>query len=100
MAYIYRGGSKPVPVSRLIDVTKHLDLIANSIVYTPNRAKQIISRAIDASGNCGCGPEGCSPEVVDDFATKALAEKLTGADVFRVTLTAFLDAYTFDTRRG
>ena len=30
---------------------------------------------------------------------KALAEKLTGADVFRITLTAFLDAHTFDTRR-
>ncbi len=99
MAYIYRGGSTPIPVSRMIDVTKHMDLIANSIVYTPNRAKQIISRAIDASGNCGCGPEGCSPGVVDDFAAKALAEQLTGADVFRVTLTAFLDAYTFDTRR-
>ena len=29
---------------------------------------------------------------------KALAEKLTGEDVFRVTLTSFLDAHTFDTR--
>ena len=31
--------------------------------------------------------------------TKALAARLTGSDVFRVTLTAFLDAYNFDTRR-
>ena len=61
MAYLYRGGEQPVPVSRLIDVTKHMDLIANSIVYTPHRAKQIVARAIDASGNCGCGPEGCGP---------------------------------------
>ena len=99
LAYLYRGGSKPVPVSQLIDVTKHMDLIANSIVYTPQRAKQIVSRAIDASGNCGCGPDGCGPEVGDDFADKALAETLSGADVFRVTLTAFLDAHTFDTRR-
>jgi hypothetical protein len=29
----------------------------------------------------------------------ALSERLTGADVFRVTLTAFLDAHTFDVRR-
>jgi 7,8-dihydro-6-hydroxymethylpterin dimethyltransferase len=99
MAYLYRGGSRPVPVSRLIDVTKHMDLVANSIVYTPHRAKQIVARAIDASGNCGCGPEGCAPAAADDFAAKALAETLTGADVFRVTLTAFLDAHTFDTRR-
>jgi 7,8-dihydro-6-hydroxymethylpterin dimethyltransferase len=99
MAYLYRGGKSPVPVSRLIDVTKHMDLVANSIVYTPHRAKQIVARAIDASGNCGCGPNGCAPAAADDFASKALAETLTGADVFRVTLTAFLDAHTFDTRR-
>lgn len=99
MAYLYRGGSAPVPVSRLIDVTKHMDLVANSIVYTPHRAKQIVARALDASGNCGCGPNGCAPPAADDFTAKALAETLTGADVFRVTLTAFLDAHTFDTRR-
>jgi hypothetical protein len=75
-----------------------MDLVANSIVYTPHRAKQIVARAIDTSGNCGCGPEGCGPPA-DDFAAKALAETLSGADVFRVTLTAFLDAHTFDTRR-
>jgi hypothetical protein len=88
-----------VPVSRLIDVTKHMDLVANSIVYTPHRARQIVSRAVDESGNCACGPEGCAPPAADDFVAKALADKLTGADVFRVTLTAFLDAHTFDTRR-
>ena len=30
----------------------------------------------------------------------ALAEKLTGEDVFRVTLTSFLDPHTFDTRQA
>jgi hypothetical protein len=30
---------------------------------------------------------------------KALAEKLNGSDVFRITLTAFLDVHNFDTRR-
>lgn len=29
----------------------------------------------------------------------ALTEKLTGAEVFRITVTAFLDAHTFDVRR-
>ena len=32
-------------------------------------------------------------------AREALAEKLSGTDVFRITLTAFLDTHTFDTRR-
>jgi hypothetical protein len=35
---------------------------------------------------------------LDEFVVRGLAEKLTGEDVFRVTLTSFLDAHTFDTR--
>jgi hypothetical protein len=101
MAYIYRGGNEPVPVSRLIDVPAHMDQIANSIVYTPARARQIVARALDASGACGCGPGGCgTPSDSPNFVAQALAEKLTGEDVFCVTLTSFLDAYTFDTRQA
>lgn len=92
MAYLYRGGPEVIPVGRMIDVTKHMDLVANSIVYTPARAKQIVAAA------CGCGPGGCGPSA-NGFVEKALAEALTGEDVFRVTLTGFLDAHTFDTRR-
>lgn len=102
MAYLYRGGDEPVPISRLIDVTKHMDQIANSIVYTPARARQIVARALDTAGGCGCGPGGCSDPVepnAREFTERALAEQLTGKDVFRVTLTSFLDAYTFDTRQ-
>ena len=56
---------------------------------------------LDAAGGCGCGPNGCgpAPQGLDDFLVRALAEKLGGADVFRVTLTAFLDVHNFDTRR-
>jgi uncharacterized radical SAM superfamily Fe-S cluster-containing enzyme len=100
IAYLYRGGEEVVPISRLIDVTKHMDLIANSIVYSPARARQIVARVLDANGGCGCGPGGCStPDAADEFTTRALAEQLTGRDVFRVTLTSFLDAHTFDTRQ-
>jgi uncharacterized radical SAM superfamily Fe-S cluster-containing enzyme len=100
MAYIYRGSDRPVPISRLIDVTKHMDLIANSIVYTPARARQIVASALDANGSCGCGPGGCNPnDTTQEFTDRALGEHLTGKDVFRVTLTSFLDAHTFDTRQ-
>jgi len=101
MAYLYRGGEGVVPINRMIDIRQHMDLIANSIVYTPARAKQLVKRAVEAAGGCGCGPEGCGPVTpeADDFLAKALAEKLNGEEVFRVTLTAFLDAHTFDTRR-
>jgi hypothetical protein len=61
----------------------------------------LVARYLDGDGGCGCGPGGCgTPDPsLDEFVVKALAEKLTGTEVFRVTLTAFLDAHTFDTRR-
>jgi hypothetical protein len=158
MCYLYRGGGRPVPISRLIDVKKHLHLIANSVVYTPERARLLVSQYLEEAGGCGCGPNGCgtaapsrsgepsrtgsapgatrsrtgdssgqgptrsvttsatevasgaarhdagaarlaAPTGLDEFIVKALAETLNGAEVFRITLTAFLDAHTFDTRR-
>jgi len=101
MAYLYRGGERPVPINRLIDIRKHMDLIANSIVYTPARARQIVARYLEGAGGCGCGPNGCGPAdpSLDEFIVKALAEKIGGEDVFSITLTAFLDAHNFDTRR-
>jgi uncharacterized radical SAM superfamily Fe-S cluster-containing enzyme len=104
MAYLYRGGATPTPVNRLIDVTKHMDLVANSIVWTPARGRQFVAKHLEAAGGCGCGPNGCGPApapdpALDEFLVKGLAEKLNGEEMFRVTLTAFLDVHNFDTRR-
>jgi uncharacterized radical SAM superfamily Fe-S cluster-containing enzyme len=106
MCYLYRGGGEPVSIARLIDVEKHMDLIANSVVFTPARARHLVARHLDGAGGCGCGPGGCGPggcgpadPTLNEFLVKALAEKLNGSEVFRITLTAFLDAHTFDTRR-
>lgn len=35
----------------------------------------------------------------EEFLARALAEQLSSADVFRITITSFLDAYNFDIRR-
>jgi uncharacterized radical SAM superfamily Fe-S cluster-containing enzyme len=101
IAYLYRGDSRMIPISRIIDVRKHLDLIANSMVYTPERARLLVAQYLEKAGGCGCGPNGCGPAdtTLDEFVVKALAKKLTGADVFRIVLTAFLDVHNFDTRR-
>jgi uncharacterized radical SAM superfamily Fe-S cluster-containing enzyme len=100
LAYLYRGGGQAVPITRFIDVHKSLDLVANSIVYTPARARQLVAQYLERAG-CGCGPNGCGPSApgLDDFVVKALAEKITGSDVFRIMLIAFLDAHNFDVRR-
>jgi uncharacterized radical SAM superfamily Fe-S cluster-containing enzyme len=101
MCYLYRGGAAPVSISRIIDIEKHMDLIANSVIYTPARARLLVAKYLESAGGCGCGPGGCGPAEpgLNEFLVKALAEKLTGAEVFRITLTAFLDVHTFDTRR-
>jgi uncharacterized radical SAM superfamily Fe-S cluster-containing enzyme len=101
LAYLYRGGAQPVPISRLIDVKKHLSLVANSVVYTPARARRLVLKYLEGAGGCDCGPQGCGPAdpSLEEFMVKALEEKLSGADVFRIVLTAFLDVHTFDTRR-
>src|SRR2546430_4114347 len=45
-----------VPVSRLIDVRTHMDLIANSIVWTPARARHLVAKYLESANGCGCGP--------------------------------------------
>ena len=42
---------------------------------------------------------GSVPSVAEEFFTRALAEDLSPSDVFRITITSFLDAYNFDVRR-
>ena len=93
--------ARPVPLTRLIDVRQHLDLVANSVIYTPARARHLVAEYLEKAGGCGCGPGGCGPSdpSLDEFVVKALAEKLNGTDVFRIVLVAFLDAHNFDVRR-
>ncbi len=52
-------------------------------------------------GNSPFGGNGSSAlsSTADDFFRKALAEDLSQSDVFRITITSFLDAYNFDVRR-
>ena len=37
--------------------------------------------------------------ISDEFFRRVLAEQVSSADVFRITITSFLDAYNFDVRR-
>ncbi len=105
LTYAFRDGGTVTPLSRFIDARKHLDILANGILFTRNRARQLIEQYLAKVGNCGVG---CSPtngsanpleHAASDFFTKALAEELSQADVFRITITSFLDAYNFDVRR-
>ncbi len=118
LGYVYRSPRGAVPLSRFIDATNHLDLLANGITFNRPRARQLIEQYLGrlgccSGGNCGEVEPGNLPlvnigqpleaegreKVADEFFRRALAEDLSPEDVFRITITSFLDAYNFDVRR-
>jgi tetraether lipid synthase len=115
LSYLYRTANSAVPLTRFIDAENHLDILANGITFTRPRARQLIEQYLGALGCCaanGCGEPvaiGTTPSqvaaingnsgIASEFFGRALREELSPADVFRITITSFLDAYNFDVRR-
>lgn len=125
LTYAYRQNGLVVPLLKFIDVANNLDLLANGITFTRPRARQLIERYLGklncSGGDCGCGPvslesldgnngygngdqstgenAGGLESVARDFFSRAIAEALDPEDVFRITITSFLDPYNFDVRR-
>src|SRR5262249_38796693 len=58
MCYLYRGGDRLVSVSRLLDVERHMDLIANSVLYTPAPARALVAPVAGAAGGRRRGAQG------------------------------------------
>ena len=106
LTYAFRSGGLIVPLTRFIDARNHLDILANGILFTRNRAKEIIERYLAKFSGCGIGclpaiegHDAATTEAAESFFSRAIAEKLSQSDVFRITITSFLDAYNFDVRR-
>lgn len=125
LAYAYRritGSSVGIlPLARIIDFEKHLDLLAGRITFDRQRAKRLLEEFLQ-SAECGLsgshlgGLSGTAehrfdlPAVVgqstaqadalaSEFLHKALTETLAPEDMLRVTTTSFMDAYNFDVRQ-
>lgn len=126
LAYAYRSAGRATPLTRFIDVENHLDLLANGITFTRAGARDLIARFLARNScggreDCGCGPVlplvslGSSPAdspstgakgdadadvgpTAASFFARALREDLSPADVFRITITSFMDAFNFDVR--
>jgi 7,8-dihydro-6-hydroxymethylpterin dimethyltransferase len=134
LAYVYRSQQGPVPLTRFIEARQNADLLANGILFTRPKTRQIIEQYLARMGAGCCGSSGCcdgesnvkygnenSLPILDpattnlggrvresndtiertasEFFSRAVAEQLSSADVFRITITSFLDAYNFDIRR-
>ncbi len=116
LTYAYRSPRGVTPLSRFIDAENHLDILANGITFTRPRARQLIEQYLDKLGCCAgaiatratrlracrrfkSAQAHAAGSLAEEFFTRALAEQLSPADVFRITITSFLDAYNFDVRR-
>lgn len=119
LTYAYRSSGTVIPLTRFIDAKSNLDLLANGITFTRPRARQLIERLLGRLGSCGStgccepGPEvssslpvlttvtatGSLQAAAREFFAKGVEESLSPSDVFRITITSFLDAYNFDVRR-
>ena len=112
LTYAFRSGGRVVPLPRFIDARNHLEILANGILFTRNRAKQLIDQYLAQGRRLRrrgvrlprMGTEwrwalGRSRHGWRLFFARALAEELAQSDVFRITITSFLDAYNFDVRR-
>lgn len=114
LTYGYRRGGGLVPLMRFFDPTKHVDLLANGISFTRPRARQLaqdfLKKTGCADGSCDsvagylaavaqARGQGKMDDAAEEFFGRALREELSPADVFRVTITSFLDPYNFDVRR-
>ena len=113
LSFAYRSGAEALPLNRFINIEQNMDLLANGITFTRERAKQLIEaylgRAVSREeGDAGCGREGCHPtfplakseqRMATEFFERAIDKQLDPQDVLRVTVTSFMDAYNFDVRQ-
>ncbi len=97
----HRHDGMLTPLPRFFDAKGNLDLLANGISFTRERAKTLVQQYLARQA---CGPDGeCDPAETDEvsarFFQQAMDQQLGAVDLFRVTITSFLDAYNFDLRR-
>ena len=122
IAIAYRSEGSVVPVTRFVDAKSNLDLLANGVSFTRPQARNLILQYLGRQACCGgnCGPEeevqgskfkaqslvpignaeaATLKSPAEEFFAKVVDEQIGAENLFRITITSFLDAYNFDVRR-
>ncbi len=110
LTYVYRSEGQALPLTRFIDIQGNMDLLANGITFTRDRARDLIANYLGRSchgADCFDGLETPSSQNHTDdesrlakrFFKSASDLSLNTADVMRITITSFMDAYNFDVRQ-
>jgi hypothetical protein len=122
IAMAYRHDGTATPLTRFIDASANFDLLANGVSFTREKSRDLIQQYLARNACCGgnCGPAAAvqgskfkiqgsestlnrelgtlnSPDA--DFFQNIVEMKLGAENLFRITITSFLDAYNFDVRR-
>lgn len=129
LSLAFRHHGELIPLTRFIDAKLNLDLLANGLSFTRDEGKRLVQQYLARNHCCGpsgCAPvsptkdsmigslpvfndpnRSCSiPSNANDvesisqrFFEQALQKQIGGEQLFRITITSFLDAYNFDVRR-
>jgi len=105
IAIAYRHDGTATPVTRFIDAAANFDLLANGISFTREKSRELIKQYLARNTCCGgnCGDEASGLGFQDsegaEFLRKVVDQQLGAENLFRITITSFLDAYNFDVRR-
>ncbi len=124
LAYAYRSETATVPLTKFFDARQNYDLLANGISFNRRGVRDLIETYLGRQGCCAGGD--CSgggaeliqlaasfgdralaetassivnDPVASEFFSRAISQELGAEDVFRITITSFLDVYNFDVRR-
>ena len=76
LTYAFRSGGRVVPLPRFIDARKHLEILANGILFSRNRARQLIEQYLAKVGGCGAG---CAPDRRTRMATDTVRRRRSKA---------------------
>jgi uncharacterized radical SAM superfamily Fe-S cluster-containing enzyme len=119
LSLAFRHEGALVPLTRFVDAKTNLDLLANGLSFTRSEGKRLVQQYLARTAGCGpgCGPDGCTDQtsastrstsslpvldtksVSEQFFERAIQQQIGGKELFRITITSFLDAYNFDVRR-
>ena len=125
LAYAYRdraadGNHRFTPMNRFIDIAGNMDLLANGIVFTRDRARSLVERYVSRCGSVrnltdlasspsptrnrvpatrNDAPVPPGDDAASHFFDAAIGGTLSQSDLMRITITSFMDAYNFDLRQ-
>ena len=75
LTYAYRSAGAVVPLPRFIDARNHLEILANGILFTRNRARQLIEQYLAKLGCCGHDLARDNGDSASQFFRRALEER-------------------------